>query len=145
VNLQGEVSIPAPSERVWVHLTDVDLLARSLPGCEKLEPEGEGTYRVTMKLGIGALSGSYTGTVRLSEMVPERNLRLTLQSRGPWGFVHGEGTLALTRQEGETLVRYQGELQIGGLIASVGQRLLEGAARMVINQFFQNIARQAAG
>ncbi len=145
MNLQGEASIPAPPERVWVHLTDVDLLARSLPGCEKLELEGEGSYRVTLKLGIGALSGSYTGTVRLSEMVPEQNLRLALQSRGSWGFVQGEGTLALTRQERETLVRYQGELQVGGLIASVGQRLLEGAARMVINQFFQNIARQAAG
>lgn len=144
MTISGEQKVAAPRSRVWSLLTDEDSLGRCLPGCEKLERQTEDSYQVTMKLGIGALSGSYTGSVRLSEKQPESRLRLTLESRGAWGFVEGDGTLELSEQGGETLVRYAGEVNVGGVIASVGQRLLESAARMVINQFFQNLAQQAA-
>ncbi|MFQ5818197.1 MAG: carbon monoxide dehydrogenase subunit G [Terriglobia bacterium] len=141
--LAGEQKIPAPPSRVWFLLTDETSLARLLPGCEKLERKEADSYHLTMKLGLGAMSGSYAGSVRLREQRPEERLRLTVESRGPWGFVHGDGTLELSEQNGATLVRYAGELQIGGTIASVGQRLLDSAARRVISQFFQNLSQQA--
>jgi len=68
-----------------------------------------------------------------------------VESRGPWGFTSGDGTLTLEEQNGQTLVRYAGEVKVGGVIASVGQRLLDGAARMVIGQFFENLSKQVGG
>jgi carbon monoxide dehydrogenase subunit G len=116
-----------------------------LPGCETLEPAGADTFRVKMKLGLAALSGAYEGTVKMSEQRPPEHLRLGVSGRGPWGFADGEGTLDLVEAGGRTEIRYAGELKVGGMIASVGQRLLDGAARMVINQFFQSLERETAG
>jgi carbon monoxide dehydrogenase subunit G len=83
--------------------------------------------------------------VKLSEQRPPEHLRLSVASRGPWGFAEGDGALDLIEQGGKTEVRYAGELKVGGMIASVGQRLLDAAARMVIGQFFQSLEREAAG
>lgn len=143
MTLTGETRVPAPCSRVWLLLTDPSSLARALPGCEKLEPQGADSYQLTMKLGVGAISGTYTGTVRLDEKQPESALRLVVESRGSWGFVQGDGRIELHEQGSTTVIRYAGEIQVGGMIAAVGQRLLESAARMVINQFFQNLAQQA--
>lgn len=145
MTLQGEHKIAAPPSRVWFLLTDEASLARCLPGCEKLERREADFYQLTMKVGLGAVSGSYAGHVRLSEKQSESHLRLAMESRGAWGFLRGDGTLELSEQEGATLVRYAGEVNVGGMIASVGQRLFEGAARLIINQFFQNLSQQAAG
>lgn len=144
MTVAGEQKIAAPPSRVWFLLTDDASLPKCLPGCEKLERINGDSFRLTMKVGLGAVSGSYTGTVRLSEKQPESHLRLMVESRGPWGFLQGDGALELSEQDGATLVRYTGEVNIGGMIASVGSRLLESAARLIINQFFQNLAQQAA-
>src|SRR3989338_6344854 len=87
---------------------------------------------------------AFLGTVKLSEQRPPEHLRLSVTSRGPWGFADGEGTLDLLEQSGKTEVRYAGEVKVCGMIASVGQRLLDGAARMVLGQFFQALEREAA-
>lgn len=97
-----------------------------------------------MKLGLAALSGSYQGTIKISERRPPEHVRLSVNSRGPWGFADGDGTLTLAEQEGQTKIQYAGELKVGGMIASIGQRLLDGAARMVIGQFFKNLEKEAS-
>lgn len=145
MKVEGSYTLAAPRQRVYQLLTDPTALAKALPGCEQLEPAGADTFRVRMKLGLAALSGSYQGTVTLSEQRPPEQLRLTMVSRGPWGFAEGGGTLALAEQAGQTTVNYVGELKVGGMIASIGQRLLDGAARMIIGQFFKNLEKEIGG
>jgi 2-furoyl-CoA dehydrogenase large subunit len=145
VKVEGTQKLAAARARVFALLVDPAALARALPGCERLEPAGPDSFRVQMKLGLAALSGKYEGTVRLSEQKPPERLTITLASRGPWGFADGAGTLELEEKKGETTVRYTGEVKVGGLLASVGGRLLDGAARMVIAQFFQNLEKEIAG
>ena len=145
MKIEGSHTLAAPRERVFQALTNPATVAKLLPGCETLAPAGADTFRVKMKLGLAALSGAYEGTVKLSEQRPPEHLRLSVASRGPWGFAEGEGALDLVEQGGKTEVRYAGELKVGGMIASVGQRLLDAAARMVINQFFQSLERETAG
>ena len=142
MKIEGSHTLVAPRQRVYEFLTDQVALAKLLPGCEKLEPAGKDTYQVRMKLGIAALSGSYAGTVKLSEQRPPEHLRLTVSSRGPGGVAEGDGTLTLREKSSKTEVRYAGEVKVGGMIASVGQRMLESAARMVIGQFFKNLEKE---
>ncbi len=144
MKVEGSHRLAAPRERVFQVLTDPATVAKLLPGCEKLEPAGPDTFRVKMKLGLAALSGAYEGTVKLSEARPPEHLRLSVASRGPWGFAEGDGALDLAEQDGKTEVRYAGELKVGGMIASVGQRLLDAAARMVLGQFFQSLEKEAS-
>ncbi len=143
MKIEGNHTLPAPRRRVYALLVNPVLLAKCLPGCESLEPAGKDTFEVKLKLGLAALSGSFHGTVKLSEQKPTERLRLTLDSRGSWGFAAGDGRLTLEEKSGETVVAYSGEVKVGGLIAAVGQRLLDAAARKVIAEFFQNLARQA--
>lgn len=145
MKVEGSHTLAAPRARVFQALTNPATVAKLLPGCETLEPAGADTFRVKMKLGLAALSGAYEGTVKLSEQRPPEHLRLGVSGRGPWGFADGDGTLDLVEAGGRTEIRYAGELKVGGMIASVGQRLLDGAARMVINQFFQSLERETAG
>jgi len=144
MKVEGTHTLSAARERVFQTLVDPVAVAKLLPGCEKLEPAGPDSFQVKMKLGLAALSGAYEGTVRVSEKQPPERVRLTVASRGPWGFAEGDGTLALAEEDGKTVVRYAGELKVGGMIASIGQRLLDGAARMVIGQFFQNLEREVS-
>lgn len=143
MKLEGTHTLPAPRARIYELLSDPETVAKVLPGCEKLEPTAADTFQVKLKLGLAAVSGAYQGTVKLSEQRPPEHLRLTMSSRGPWGFADGEGRLLLEEENGQTLVRYAGEVKVGGLIAAVGQRLLDGVARKLIGEFFKNLARQA--
>lgn len=144
MKIEGSHTLAAPRQRVYELLTDPQAIARLLPGCEKLEPAGPDTYQVKIKLALAALSGAYQGTVKLSEQRPPEHLRLTLTSRGPWGMVDGTGALTLQEKNGRTVARYAGEVSVGGMMAAVGQRLLDGAARMMIGQFFKSLEREAA-
>ncbi len=145
MKIQGTRTLNAPPDKIFQALMDPEAIARLLPGCQELKPKGEDTYQVKMKLGLAALSGAYQGVVEVSEKRPPEHLRLRVDSRGPWGFANGDGTLSLAGQDGGTKIDYAGELKVGGMIASVGQRLLDGAARMVIGQFFQNLEKEAGG
>jgi carbon monoxide dehydrogenase subunit G len=143
VKIEGSQPIAAPRPRVYEVLINADTVAKIIPGCERLTPTGDNTYQVQLRPGLAALSGVYHGTVTLSEQRPPEHLRLTLTSKGSWGFADGDGHLALEEQDGQTLVRYSGELKVGGLIAAVGQRLLDAAARKLMGEFFKNLASQA--
>jgi carbon monoxide dehydrogenase subunit G len=98
-----------------------------------------------MKLGIAALSGSYQGKVKLSDQKPPESLRLAVQARAPGGIAEGAGTLKLAEKADKTTVHYAGEAKVSGMLASVGQRLLESAAKMVIAQFFKNLEKELSG
>jgi carbon monoxide dehydrogenase subunit G len=125
---------------VWSFLTDARRIGQCLPGCEKLEQTGEGTYDLQMRFGVGAISGIFTGSIRLHDLQPTSAYRMAVNGRGTPGFVNGEGTIQLAPEDTGTLLRYSGDVSAGGPIASLGQRMIGGAARMAIDQFFKCVA-----
>jgi len=142
MKIEGSYKISAPREIVWRALLNPEALARALPGCERLEPNPDGSYRAELKVGLAAVKGSYHGRVEILDPVPPEHFRMKVEGQGTGGFLKGEGTLTLLNNAAETLVTYSGEAQVGGVIASVGQRLMLGAARQIINHFFQAFASQ---
>jgi carbon monoxide dehydrogenase subunit G len=138
VKVAGNYLLPGTPQQVWVLLNDPQRLARCLPGCERLEPDGPDRYKVAIKFALAAISGKYSGSLELTEKKPPRALRMRLEGKGTPGFMNGEGQLELAERKGQTEVRYSGEAQVGGLIASVGQRMIDLAARKIIQQFFES-------
>jgi hypothetical protein len=122
---------------VWAFLTDANRIAQCLPGCEKLIQTGEGSYDLQMRFGVGPISGVFTGSIRLHDLQAPSEYKMTVSGGGAPGFVNGEGTVQLAANDGGTLLRYSGDINAGGPIASLGQRMIGGAARMAIDQFFK--------
>lgn len=151
MKLQGSQTVPASLSAVWSLLNNPDQLAKCLPGCEELIAVERDTYKAKLNVAIAAVSGKYSGSVQILERVEPRpavggagRLRLRMEGRGAAGFMKGEGTLELATKGNETEVRYTGEAQVGGVIAAVGQRMLEGAARILVGQFFEALKKQLA-
>ena len=121
-------------------MQDPEVLARAIPGCEGLEKTGENEYRMKMKMAMASVSGAFEGKVRISDQTPPSSFRLTVEGAGKIGFVKGDGLLTLTPREGATEVSYEGDAQVGGTIAAVGQRLIDMTAKMMIKKFFEKLA-----
>lgn len=136
MKLAGQYVLPAPPAEVWDLLTDPARLAKLLPGCERLDPDGPDRFKAAVKFGIAAISGKYSGTFEFSEKRPPKSLRMKVSGKGMPGFVDGTGHIELEEHEGHTKLSYTGEAQVGGMIAAVGQRMIEGAARKIVDQFF---------
>ena len=145
MKLQGSAQVPAAREKVWQSLTDPAFLAKCLPGAQSLTPDGPGRYKVSLKMGIAAFSGKFDGAVQLSNEHPPESFRMCVEGRGAPGFLKGQGTITLHedhRHAPQTEVHYDGEAQVGGVIASVGSRMIEAAAKKIIQQFFDVVASQ---
>jgi carbon monoxide dehydrogenase subunit G len=145
LKLAGTVAMPAPPGEVWSLLTDPARLSRLLPGCERLDPDGPDRYKAAVKFGIAAISGKYAGTLEFAEKKPPHSLVLKMAGKGLPGFVKGEGRIELTpKGKSESELTYTGEAQVGGVIASVGQRMLDAAARKIVQQFFDSAKAELA-
>jgi uncharacterized protein len=144
VKVSGTHLLNAPRDRVWQLLNDPTFLKECLPGCESMEATGPDQYRVTLTVGIAAVKGKYSGSVTLSEKEPPQRFKMQVEGKGTGGFMQGTGLLELSEDPQGTKVAYQGDVQVGGPIASVGQRLLEGAAKMMVGQFFTAVNTQLA-
>ena len=143
MKIDGTHEIKAPRERVYALLTDPEVLRRCLPGCESLEKTGEDTYAAIMKAGVGMVKGTFKGNVKLAEMRPPEHYRLEVEGKGGPGFVKGTGDFDLEELGGATLIRYAGEMQVGGTIAGIGQRMIQGAAKMMAARFFAALEAEA--
>lgn len=139
----GTHQFSAMPERVWNVLTDAKALAGVLPGCQRLTEIAPGTYEMELRVGVAGIKGSYQGTVRLENLLPKQSFRMTVEGKGVPGFVKGTGDIHLEDNSAGTLLRYYGDLQVGGTLAAVGQRLIQSAARMIIEQFFSALDRVA--
>jgi uncharacterized protein len=139
MKLEGDYTVPAPRPQVWAVLQDPALLARVLPGCEKLEPLGNDQYKAGVKIQVGPLQGNFEGTIALSEIVTPESYRMTFDGKGALGFVKGTGSVQLSEQGAGTLISYAGDAATGGKIATVGQRLMETSAKALIKQTFDAI------
>ncbi len=121
-------------------MQDPEVLARAIPGCEGLEKIGDDEYRMKMKMAMASVSGAFDGKVKIADQSPPESFRLLVEGSGKIGFVKGEGLLKLNPNDEGTQVAYDGDVQVGGTIAAVGQRLIDMTARMMIKKFFDKLA-----
>jgi len=144
VKLEGEHRFAVEREALWEALLDPTLLARVLPGCEPLVADGENRWKAAMALAVGPVKGKFAGALELSDLDPPRGYAMKVDGSGPAGFLRGAGTIALEEAEGGTLLRYALDAQVGGRIASVGQRLVESSARALAKQGLEGLERELA-
>lgn len=150
MKIDGEYIFDGPREQVWEVVRDPEVLAAALPGTQKLEQTGENEYEGVMNVRIGPVGGVFSGKVIISDEEPPESLTLTVEGRGNPGFVKGSGRVNLSDQgDHKTLMKYNGDLQIGGRLASVGQRLLDTTSKSMIRQGLEALndalqAREAA-
>ncbi|MBU1208036.1 MAG: carbon monoxide dehydrogenase subunit G [Proteobacteria bacterium] len=141
MKIEGTYTFPAPQARVWEVFNTPQHLQEALPGCEKLEEREPGKFDVYLKIGIAAVKGSYKGKMEIADAEPPHRTRLIGEGKGLPGFVKGEALIQLTPQDQKTLISYQGDVQVGGLLAGVGQRMIGGVAKMLLEQFFKNMEK----
>lgn len=136
VEIRGDVYLPASPERVRQALSDPKVLQKVLPGCEALEEESPGVFKARLSMGIAAVRGRYEGRLVLGEN------ELTVSGQGSAGFVEAHIPYELSTEGEGTRLRYQGEAKVGGLLAGVGQRVLGGVSRVIMDQFWANFAKE---
>ena len=145
MNMSGEVQLAASRETVWVKLNDADTLKACIPGCEELEKVSDTEFRATVKTKIGPVSARFKGRVTLTDLDPPSGYRIVGEGEGGVaGFAKGGAVVKLTEAEGGTLLTYQVEAQIGGRLAQLGQRLVDGASKKLAAEFFTRFADAVA-
>ena len=143
MTIKGQYTLPAPREKVWEALLDPEVLARTLPGCESLESLGDNQYKMRMKLALASVQGLFDGKVSLEDQQRPSSYRLRVSGSGKVGFLNGSGLLKLEPAgDSETVVSYEGEVKVGGMIAAVGQRLLDMTSKMMAKRFFSALAAE---
>ena len=145
MKISGSYAVPTGRERAYRLLQDPEVLAKCMPGTDHLEKVGDDEYAMKMKMVIASIGGLFSGKVRLADQHPPDSFKLIVEGNGKIGFVKGQGLLNLVPQGQSTEVKYDGDVQIGGTIAGVGQRLLDTTAKMIIKKFFEKLAEAAAG
>lgn len=142
MKIEGSYTISAPRDAVWEALNDPDILSKTIPGGQELEKTGENEYRAKMKIRVGPVQGIFNGNVKLTNLQPPESYHMVVDGRGAPGFVKGEGDLQLEDQGDETVLHYEGDAQVGGRLASVGQRLMETSAKATIRQSLETLEAQ---
>jgi len=142
---EGKTIVPAAPERVWETLLDPNALAAVIPGCHELEVLDDYNYRAEVSLGVGPVRGRFRANVSLSNMVEPVSATLSGGLEGPLGASKGSGDVKLAVHDRGTEVSYSYAIELSGTVASVGGRMLQGAARALVGQFFQRLAKQIVG
>lgn len=144
MKISGEHKLPAPPERVWELFNDPNRLIRLIPGCEKLARLAPDEFAGTINVGIAAIKGAYSGKLKLDEIRSPEHYKIIVDGKGKQGFMRGSGILDLAdgdRRE-ETIVKYSGDVQVGGPLVQVGQRMIDSTAKMMLGQFFAAAAAE---
>jgi uncharacterized protein len=142
VDINGEHRFNAPPGAVWAKLLDPAALRASMPGCERFDEVAPDSYDVVVKVGISAIKGTYQGNVKVQDVQPETSYRLAVSGSGKPGSVQGGANMIVSADGAGTLVTYTGEVKAQGAIARLGSRLLGGAAKLMIGQFFKAMEKQ---
>ena len=143
VKLAGSYEINAPRETVWGALTEPESLKGCIPGCQRLEDVGGGNYEAAISASLGPVRGNFSAKVSITDWNPYESYRLTVSANGAPGFVNGEAFITLSEQDGLTTVSVDGDGQAGGLLARVGQRMMESVGRNMMDRFFGCLAEAA--
>jgi carbon monoxide dehydrogenase subunit G len=142
MKLAGTYSFPAPREKVFAALTNPAIIQKCIDGCEKLVETSPDCYDAHLKIGVAGLKGSYIGKVQLKDKRSPESYTLIMDGKGGPGFVNGTAKIILTAKGNETELHCDTDAQVGGLIASVGSRLIEAAAKKMLGEFFRKFAEQ---
>lgn len=136
MDITGTYTFNATPDRVWRLLMDPAAIASCIPGCDRFEPDGEDRYKATLTLGLAAITGTYEGTVVITEKLPPTSYRLSVEGQGKPGFVKGNVAITLRAEGATTGVDVNGTVETGGPIARLGQRLIGNVSRMMQDRFF---------
>ncbi len=140
MKIEGEYTFDGSREVVWKVMRDPEVLASALPGTKNLNQISENEYQGEMQVRIGPVAGLFSGNVAISDEVPPESMTMTVEGRGKPGFVKGTGAVKLIDQEGDkTLMQYQGDMQVGGRLASVGQRMMDSVSKSLLKQGLDSI------
>ena len=136
MDIFGSYTFNAPLERVWDLLMDPNAISSCIPGCDRFEAAGDDRYDVTLTVAMAAITGTYQGTVVLTDKTLHQSYRLVMEGHGRPGFVKGSSVIALRPAGEATAVDVSGAVHTGGPIARLGQRLIGGVAKMIMDRFF---------
>ncbi len=139
LKIDGTYTFNAPRERVWQVLLDPKVLAQCVPGCESLNEIAPDKYEAIMKVGVASVKGTYKGKVSIKDKQAPSHYVLSGEGSGGPGFMQGDVAVDLEEKDGQTLLKYSTDAKVGGLIASIGQRMLNGVAKMMLDQFFKKM------
>lgn len=145
MDVTGSYSFNATPDRVWDLMMDPVEIAACIPGCEALEPDGPDRYRARITLGLAAITGTYEGTVVITEKIEKSSYRLAVEGQGKPGFVKGDAAITLRADGSGTVVELTAAVQTGGAIARLGQRLIGAAAKMMQDRFFACMQGKLSG
>lgn len=139
MKVAGEALLDAPVEQVWNALLDPAVLVRTIPGCERLVPDGDNSYGMTVTTGVAAVRGTYAGSYELHDLQPHESMTVKAACAGAPGTINADVKVGFADQGGRTLLRYDADAVVGGMVGGVGQRMLTSVSRRMANEFFRNI------
>jgi len=146
MTMTGEIQLAAPKQVVWDKLNDPEVLKATIPGCESLEKTSDTSFSAVAVTKIGPVKAKWKGKVNLTDLDPPNGYKIVGEGEGGVaGFAKGAADVRLTEKDGGTLLTYSVEAQIGGKLAQLGQRLINGAAKKMADEFFQKFAANVAG
>lgn len=134
MDVAGDYTFDAPQDMVWAALLDPNVLGSVMPGGKGFEQTGEDEYAGVLEVKVGPVQGTFKGQIKLSDIVAPESYTITVDGKGAPGFVKATGALKLEARDPQTYMTYSGSAQVGGRIASVGQRLMDSAAKSIIRQ-----------
>ncbi|QBK05166.1 carbon monoxide dehydrogenase [Hylemonella gracilis] len=146
MDMQGSRQLTVTQQQAWDALNDPEVLRRCIPGCDQVEATGEGQYAVGLSLKIGPVSARFKGKITLSDLQPPSGYTLHFDGQGGVaGFGKGSAQVSLTPVDSGTTLAYTVHAQVGGKVAQLGQRLIDGAARSLAEDFFKRFDEEMQG
>ena len=145
MKIEGKYSFSVSRRKLWDTLLDPDVLASCIPGCREFRPTSEDRYAVSLKVGVGAVSGTYRATVAVIDKVEPETYTMLVEGKGSGTTITGRGTMTLHETERGSEVRLVADARVTGIIARVGQRLMGSASKSLAGQFFDCIRARAEG
>jgi carbon monoxide dehydrogenase subunit G len=146
MEMTGEQLIPVPQQKVWEGLNDPEVLKACIPGCETIERVSDTEYRVAMTAAVGPVKAKFNGKLLLADLDPPNSYKLSFEgSGGAAGFGKGGAQVALAPDGAGTKLTYKASAQVGGKLAQVGSRLIDGVSRKMADEFFQRFNTRLAG
>ncbi len=145
MDMTGEQLIPQPQAATWRALNDIQVLKACIPGCESIAQTGDNEFEIVMTAKVGPVSAKFKGTMKLADIVAPQSYRLTFEGQGGVaGFAKGEASVNLTPRDNATLLNYTAHAMIGGKLAQIGSRLIDGVAKKIAGEFFAKFTEQVS-
>ncbi|MDX1541821.1 MAG: carbon monoxide dehydrogenase subunit G, partial [Geminicoccaceae bacterium] len=147
MDMSGEYRIPAPRQKVWEALNDPDVLKASIPGCQSLEKVSDDQFDAKVTAKVGPVKATFNGSVRLSDINPPESYTISGEGKGgAAGFAKGGADVRLNEDGAdETVLTYTAKADVGGKLAQLGSRLIDGTAKKMADEFFSNFRTQVTG